>query len=86
MFVGYMYNHPGDCYRMYNLKTRRTRETRDIIRLKWMFYKQPPNQHELTTESITYDIIQDQQHDQDQDQDKNQENNQASGTQNDNAR
>ena len=80
MFVGYTYNHPGDCYRMYNLKTRRTHETRDIIWLKRMFYKRPPNQRELTTEPITYDIIQDQQHDQEQDQD--QENNQAVRTQN----
>ena len=50
-----------------------------------MFYKRPPNQHELTTESIMYDVIQDQQHDQDQDQDHDQENNQAVGTQNDDA-
>ena len=68
---------------MYDPKTGRTRETRDIIWLKWMFYKRPPNQHELTTEPITYDIIQDQQHDQEQEQD--QENNQAVGTQNNDA-
>ena len=72
MFVGYTYNHLGDCYRMYDPKTRRTRETRDIIWLKQMFYKRLPNQHKLTMESITYDVIQDQQHDQDQDQENNQ--------------
>ena len=81
MFVGYMYNHLGDCYRMYDPKTGRTHETCDIIWLKWMLYKRLPNQRELTTEPIMYDIIQDQQHDQDQDE----ENNQAVGTQNDDA-
>ena len=65
---------------MYDPKTRRTRETHDIIWLKWMFYKRLPNQHKITTEPITYDVIQ-QQHDQEQDQD--QDNNQAVGTQND---
>ena len=39
MFVGYTYNRPGDCYRMYDPKTGRTQETRDIIWLKWMFYQ-----------------------------------------------
>ena len=48
-----------------------------------MFYKRPPNQHELTTESITYDVIYEQ--NQDQDQDHDQENNQAVGTQNNDA-
>ena len=50
-----------------------------------MFYQRLPNQHELTMEPITYDVIQDQQNDQDQNQDQDQENNQASGTQNDDA-
>ena len=68
---------------MYNPKTGRTRETHDIIWLKWMLYKRPPNQRRLTTESITYDIIQEQH--QDQDQDHDQENNQAVGTQSDDA-
>ena len=57
MFIGYMYNHLGDCYKMYNLKTGRTHETRDIIWLKWRFYKPPPNQCKLTTKPITYDVI-----------------------------
>ena len=85
MFIGYTYNHPGDCYKMYDPKTGRTRETRDIIWLKQMFYQQPPNQCELTTESITYDVLQEQNQDQDQDQDQDhdQVNNQAVGTQND---
>ena len=39
MFIGYTYNHLGDCYKMYNVKTRRTCETHDIIWLKQMFYK-----------------------------------------------
>ena len=81
MFVGYTYNHPGDCYRMYDPKTGRTRETRDVIWLKRMFYQRPPNQRELTTESLTYDVTQEQNQDQDQDQD--QTNNQAITTQND---
>ena len=73
MFIGYTYNHLGDCYKMYDPKTRRTRETHDIIWLTWMFYKRLPNQRELTTEPITYDVIQDQHHDQEQDQDNNQQ-------------
>ena len=81
MFIGYTYNHLGDCYKMYDLKTARTRETHDIIWLKQMFYKRPPNQCELTTEPIMYDVIQDQHHDEEQEQD----NNQAVGTQNDDA-
>ena len=87
MFVGYTYNHPGDCYRMYDPKTGRTRETRDVIWLKRMFYQRPPNQRELTTESIMYDVIQEQNQDQDQDQDQDhdQANNQAVGTQNNDA-
>ena len=85
MFVGYTYNHPGDCYRMYDPKTGRTRETRDVIWLKRMFYQRPPNQRELTTESITYDVMQEQIQDQDQeqDQDHDQTNNQEVATQND---
>ena len=83
MFVGYTYNHLGDCYRMYDPKTGRTRETRGIIWLKWMFYQRPPNQHELTTHPITYDVVQDQHPDQDQEHDQN--NNQAVRTQNDDA-
>ena len=85
MFVGFTYNHPGDCYRMYDPKTSRTRETRDVIWLKQMFYQRPPNQRELTMESIMYDIIQEQNQDKDQDQDKDHDhaNNQAVATQND---
>ena len=50
-----------------------------------MFYKRPPNQCELTTESIMYDVIQEQNQDQDQDQDQghDQANNQAVATQSD---
>ena len=85
MFIGYTYNHPGDCYRMYDPKTGRTRETRDVIWLKRMFYQRPPNQRELTMESITYDVMQEQIQDQDQeqDQDHDQTNNQEVATQND---
>ena len=76
-------NHPGDCYRMYDPKTGRTRKTRDVIWLKRMFYQRPPNQRELIMESITYDVIQEQNQDQDQDQDHDQTNNQEVATQND---
>ena len=85
MFVGYTYNHPGDCYKMYDLKTGRPRETCDIIWLKRVFYKRLPNQRKLTTEPITYDMIQDQHHDQEQEHEQDQDNNQAVGTQNDDA-
>ena len=81
MFVGYTYNHLGDWYKMYDPKTGRTCETCDVIWLKRMFYQRLPNQRELMTEPITYDVIQDQHHDQEQEQD--QDNNQAVGAQND---
>ena len=57
-------------------------KTCDVIWLKRMFYQRLPNQRELTTKSITYDVIQEQNQDQDQDQDHDQTNNQAVGTQN----
>ena len=77
----------GILSRMYDPMTGRTQETRDVIWLKRMFYQRPPNQRELSTESITYDVIQEQNqnHDQDQDQDHDQANNQAVGTQNNDA-
>ena len=70
---------------MYDPKTGRTRETRDVIWLKWMFYQRPPSQREPTTESIMYDVMQEQNQDQDhdQEQDHDQANNQEVATQND---
>ena len=70
MFVGYTYNHLGDCYKMYGPKTRRTCETHAIILFGRMFYERPPNQCELTTEPITYNVIPDQHHNQVQEQDQ----------------
>ena len=39
MFIEYVNNHTGDCYRMYNPNTGRVMETRDVIFLHRMFYQ-----------------------------------------------
>jgi hypothetical protein len=39
MMVGYALDHPGDCYRMWDPKTARVHETRDVVWLKRMFYE-----------------------------------------------
>jgi len=39
MFIGYATDHDGDCYRMWNPKTNRVHETRDVVWLRRMFYE-----------------------------------------------
>ena len=39
MFIGYALDHEGDCYRMWNPKTNRVHETRDVVWLKRMYYE-----------------------------------------------
>ncbi len=41
MFVGYASNHEGDCYRIWNPKTKKISETRDVVFLKRMFVGTP---------------------------------------------
>ncbi len=41
MFVGYTSNHEGDCYRLWNPKTKKVSKTRDMIFLNRMFFKTP---------------------------------------------
>ncbi len=41
MFVGYASNHEGDCYRMWNLNTKKVSETRDMVFLNRMFFRTP---------------------------------------------
>jgi hypothetical protein len=41
MFVGYASNHEGNCYRMWNPKTKKIYETRDIVFLERMFFGTP---------------------------------------------
>jgi hypothetical protein len=38
MFVGYAKDHEGDCYQMWDPKTKRVHETRDIIWLRRRYY------------------------------------------------
>jgi hypothetical protein len=38
MMVGYALNHAGDTYRMWDMKTNRVHETRDVIWLKRMYF------------------------------------------------
>ena len=39
MFIGYVLNHGGDVYRMWNPTTGRLHHTRNVIRLKRMYFK-----------------------------------------------
>jgi hypothetical protein len=43
MFVGYPINHASDSYQMYNPKTSKISEVRDVIWLKRMFYQDDIN-------------------------------------------
>jgi len=54
MFIGYAVNHPGDCYRMYDPKTRRVHITRDIIWLKRMYYEKPTRTLEVVAREIEF--------------------------------
>ena len=49
MFVGYAVDHAGDCYRMWDPRTGRVHESRDIIWLKRMFFtkNQTPGSFEI---------------------------------------
>jgi hypothetical protein len=42
MFVGYVSNHNGDCYQMWNPNTKKISKTHDIVFLKRMFVRTPP--------------------------------------------
>ncbi len=44
MLMGYNSNHKGDCYRMWNLKTKKVSETREMVFLNRMFFKTPKMQ------------------------------------------
>ncbi len=41
MFVSYTSNHEGDCYRMWNPKTKKIFETHDKVFLNRMFFRTP---------------------------------------------
>ena len=56
MFVGYALHHAGDCYRMFNPKTKGIHQTRDVQWLKRMYYDQATSKvGENDDEMITYD-------------------------------
>jgi hypothetical protein len=50
MFVGYAKDHEGDCYQMWDPKTKRVHETRDIIWLRRMYYTTKVLEPELAIE------------------------------------
>ena len=52
MYCGPALNHPVDCHRMWDPKTDRLRETRDVIWLHRMFYAKPVNDKELIVNPI----------------------------------
>jgi hypothetical protein len=44
MFFGYASNYTGDCYRMWNPKTKKVSGMRDVVFLNRMFFKTPKMQ------------------------------------------
>ena len=57
MFVGYVTEHSGDTFRMYDPKTNCIRVLRDVIWLKWMHFERPPTAQEMTIEPIMFDVV-----------------------------
>ena len=56
MFVGYPINHASDSYRMYNPKTSKISEVRDVIWLKRMYYQDNINADTAMLPEIRVDI------------------------------
>jgi hypothetical protein len=50
MFVAYAKDHEGGCYQIWDPKTKRVHETRDIIWLRRMFYTKAVTEAELAIE------------------------------------
>ena len=50
MMVGYALNHAGDTYRMWDMKTNRVHETRDIIWLKRMYFEKEEEAQDVVIE------------------------------------
>ena len=55
MFIGYAEQHAGDCYRMWNPKTRGVHESRDVIWLNRMFYPNTNEEEESIEVSLPVD-------------------------------
>ena len=55
MFVGYSDQHPGDTFRMFNPKTKKIHNSRDVLWLRRMFYVKPlsPNEFKPTDDNGT---------------------------------
>ena len=47
IFIGYVKNHAGDCYHMYNPTTGYVTETRNIMWLHHMYYGKPKARDEV---------------------------------------
>ena len=56
MFVGYPINHASDSYRMYNPKTSKISEVRDVIWLKRMYYQDDINTDTAMLSEIRVEI------------------------------
>jgi hypothetical protein len=54
MMVGYALNHDGDCYRMWDPKTARVHETRDVTWLHRMFFQQEVPATDMAMEPIAF--------------------------------
>jgi hypothetical protein len=48
IFVGYSDDHAGDCYLMWDPKTKRTHSSRDVIWLRRMYYEKPDMKREIS--------------------------------------
>ncbi len=60
MFMGYASNHKGNWYRMWNPKTKKISETRDVVFLKRMFFRTPtkPVHNKHSTDDGDLDSVQ----------------------------
>jgi hypothetical protein len=60
MFMGYASNHEGDCYRMWNLNTKKIFKTHDVVFLKRMFFEAPmkPVRKKQSTDNGDLDSVQ----------------------------
>jgi hypothetical protein len=60
MFVGYASNHEGECYRMWNPKTKKVSKTCDVVFLNRMFFRTPtmPVHMKQSTDDEDLDSVQ----------------------------
>ncbi len=54
--MGYASNHKGDCYKMWNPKTKKVSKTRDMVFFNRMFFKIPKIRVKKTKVTVNTDL------------------------------